>query len=72
MSKEIHWNQAQENSKQEKIKQSLKEKEREETIEAAASELYDRMGNPNFRFSDFEDVCSNYDLDEDELLFRMI
>ncbi len=68
----IYWNEAQEVSKQQQINKEQAKIQHELNIEAAGADLYDKMGNPTFKYSDFEDICNDYDLDEEDLLFSMI
>lgn len=46
--------------------------EYQENLKQAAEEMDAALASPNFRLSDFEDICLNHGVDQDDLLFELI
>lgn len=69
---EIHWSKAQQISKQEAIQKKADLEDLARRTQEAKDQMWDAMGSKNFRYSDFEDICYDNDLDEEDLLFELI
>lgn len=72
----LEWNEAQHKARiiqeEKKIKTLREQLEQAENMKLAKDELWDAMGSDGFRHSHFEDICSSYDVDEEDLLFSLI
>jgi hypothetical protein len=68
----INWSEASEIVKQSNIKQSKEDQDGAERIQEAKDEIYNKMGNENFRLDDFESTCLDFDIDQDDLFYALI
>ena len=69
---EISWNAAQEKVSKNKSEALSQKEEYQVNLLSAEEELWERLGNSDFRTSDFSDICNDYGVEEDDLLFNMI
>lgn len=76
MPEPLEWNEAQQKAKliqeQKEAKALQQKQEQEENMNLASGELWDALASPSFRYDHFEDICSDYGLDEDDLIDRLI
>ena len=70
--KNIEWNDAIQQAKENKIAEEKRKIEYKKQVDDAYDEFWELLGSPGFRFSDFEDTCSAYGIDEDDLLNQLI
>ncbi len=69
---ELHWSQAQQRAKEIAEEERKAKEEYDDLVNDAYVELMDHMSTDAFRSSDFDNVCSMYGVDPDDLLERMI
>ena len=69
---ELNWNSAKEIAEENKIEAQQLHEKYQESLDDAQEEFWERLGDPDFNYEDFEDVCSEFGVDEDDLLFKMI
>ncbi len=76
MSNTIEWHDAYDkNSKAEQERLEREERDRkeyDENLDRAKDEMWDALGTDDFRTSDFDDICSNYGIDPDDLIDELI
>ena len=68
----ISWDAATQISIQEQQEKIEAKKKQAKNVERANSDLWNSLGSPNFRMSDFEDICYLNGIDTDDLLDRII
>ena len=69
---EITWSKAQQIAKEQEAQKVQDKKDHEKNVDEAHEDLWESMGSESFRTSDFDDICSGYGIDPDDLLDRLI
>ncbi len=68
----IEWNEALHEQKRiEKENQKIRE-EYEEMVDDAVDDMWEALGQKDFKYSDFEDICYGHGVDQDDVINQLI